>query len=143
MFALTVTQYLVAICGPIDQLLMLAMSIHQHSWWVLLECPLERQVLCHGVDHEKCGDDTWKGGDTPSLWRSTWQGHSSEKEYEYSEPLVKLQTLRVTLMNALRRTSHAIHFVFSPDNYVTVTTQTWIVNLSGQPSGIYQKFCCP
>ena len=49
--------------------------------------------------------------------------NSSEKEYEYPEPLVRLQTLRVTLTSALSWTSHAIYFILFPDNDMTVTTQ--------------------
>ena len=88
------------------------------------------------------------GGDTLSLWRSIWHGNSSEKEYEYSEPLVKLHTLRVTLMSALRWTSHAIYFILRPGNDVTVATQTLSVNGSRQTPGIRRNFvvhglsCC-
>ena len=85
----------------------------------------------HGIDREK-----WNGsrtfGDTLSLWRSTWHGNSSEKEYEYSEPLVKLQTLIVALLSALSWTSHVIYFILIPDDDVTVTTQTLIVDWSRQ-----------
>ena len=68
------------------------------------------------------------GDNTLSLWRFTWHGNSSGKEYEYSEPLVKLQTLGVTVMGALRWTSHAIYYTLIPDNDVAVTTQTLSVN---------------
>ena len=65
----------------------------------------------------------------------------------YYEPLVKLQTLRVTLISGLSWNSHAIYFILLPDNEVTVTTHTWSVNLSRQTSGISRNFvvhglCC-
>ena len=101
-----------------------------------------------GIDREKW-NGTGTGGDTRSLWRSIWHGNASEKEYEYSEPLVKLQTLRaVTLMSALSWTSHAIYFVLISDNDVTVTTQKLSVNWSKQTPGIRRNFvvhglsCC-
>ena len=68
------------------------------------------------------------GDITLSLWRFTWHGNLSGKEYEYSEPLVKLQTLGVTVMGALRWTSHTIYYTLIPDNDVAVTTQTLSVN---------------
>ena len=56
----------------------------------------------------------------------------SEKEDEYSEPLVKLCNCqvapRVTLMNALSWTSHVIYFTVLSDIDLTLTTQTWSIN---------------
>ena len=47
LFTMVCMQYLIANCRPLNLFLILAMPICKCSWWVLLECRLEQQVLCH------------------------------------------------------------------------------------------------
>ena len=108
LFVLASSQYLVAVCRSSNVLLLLAIS---NSSALLVNALRTSSgtttIMPWGIDREKW-DATRTGYDTSSLWRSTWRENSSEREYEYSEALIKLQILRVSLMTALTWTSHAI-----------------------------------
>ena len=101
-----------------------------------------------GIDREKW-NGTRTGGDNLSLWRSTWHGNSSEKEYEYSDHLSSFRHWEwLWWAHWAGPAMRFILYQVLTMNDVTLATQTLSVNWSRQTPRIRRNFvvhglsCC-